>query len=700
MFTSLSCTVLSERAEELESAIGELEASMGEQEADADAVIEQWENRCTEHEEQIEDLEKKEALLILKTRDLEAVESERRSALEETSTKIAAMQIKICEDQKKIEDMRYEKASLQETLADERSKASIVVSTKSSEIERLKGEMSSLKCHVGETGILDLEMTIEELTLAKEKAEKELCDERFKWDDQIQEVQKENQSMKEYIGELEDELEHTLGVMQPRVTDEISTKAAEMATGALRQQILEMRSQQTADLDTLTNERHLREKAEIEIRQLRSILDAEGLSVHCNTDSYDQNDEVDKLRRSLDRVTEEISASKEKLRAAEESASASQTYASASAEEARRARSDLATLKHAFDEMRDSDISARASLEHRIAGLEEDKERLSRLNLQETDALNAEIVQLSIEKERLAHSMKESQRVNGELTFSAPLDETVSQTELEREIAKLRIEKAQLLAAASEVGARTEHRIREAVAAATSSIEAQVILERELREASEVAVDDMRAQLDELKSKRVLMDKKETDNNVLTVGLSDLNKDKQNELMETKSKERKLERKATDLVAQLENADASAKRKIARLEQQVRVAETKAREIEREGRYEIAVAAEISRLRAETLSSEAGKLIGKDEHSRKMSAEQVYDFVLDLRSAIEDERMLYQQLLAEHDDLLGLVAQLDIELAGMREALANISGQEAVDDAAKEAERRAVQKFGKFVQMR
>ena len=56
MFTSLSCTVLSERAEELESAIGELEASMGEQEADADAVIEQWENRCTEHEEQIEDL--------------------------------------------------------------------------------------------------------------------------------------------------------------------------------------------------------------------------------------------------------------------------------------------------------------------------------------------------------------------------------------------------------------------------------------------------------------------------------------------------------------------------------------------------------------------------------------------------------------------------------------------------------------------
>ena len=93
-------------------------------------------------------------------------------------------------------------------------------------------------------------------------------------------------------------------------------------------------------------------------------------------------------------------------------------------------------------------------------------------------------------------------------------------------------------------------------------------------------------------------------------------------------------------------------------------------------------------------------MIGKDEHSRKMSAEQVYDFVLDLRSAIEDERMLYQQLLAEHDDLLGLVAQLDIELAGMREALANISGQEAVDDAAKEAERRAVQKFGKFVQMR
>ena len=81
-------------------------------------------------------------------------------------------------------------------------------------------------------------------------------------------------------------------------------------------------------------------------------------------------------------------------------------------------------------------------------------------------------------------------------------------------------------------------------------------------------------------------------------------------------------------MAQLENADASAKRKIARLEQQVRVAETKAREIEREGRYEIAVAAEISRLRAETLSSEAGKLIGKDEHSRKMSAEQVYDFVL------------------------------------------------------------------------
>merc|ERR1712151_1251317 len=60
-------------------------------------------------------------------------------------------------------------------------------------------------------------------------------------------------------------------------------------------------------------------------------------------------------------------------------------------------------------------------------------------------------------------------------------------------------ERAQLLVAAAEEASRTERRIREATSAQSSSVEAEVIVERELRLAAETALTNTRIELDGLR---------------------------------------------------------------------------------------------------------------------------------------------------------------------------------------------------------
>merc|ERR1712183_50417 len=57
-----------------------------------------------------------------------------------------------------------------------------------------------------------------------------------------------------------------------------------------------------------------------------------------------------------------------------------------------------------------------------------------------------------------------------------------------------------------------------------------------------------------------------------------------------------------------------------------------------------------------------------------LTAEEMTDQVAELKKAIREDRECYQQLLVEHEHLLSLVAQQDVEISCLKESLASEVG--------------------------
>ncbi len=77
-----------------------------------------------------------------------------------------------------------------------------------------------------------------------------------------------------------------------------------------------------------------------------------------------------------------------------------------------------------------------------------------------------------------------------------------------------------------------------------------------------------------------------------------------------------------------------------------------------------------------------------------LSVEGLYRLILDLRQSVNEERNVHRSLMLEHEDLLAIFAHLDIERSQLQLALAAVAGQSAVDEAIREAEKSAAQRFG------
>merc|ERR1712194_522191 len=72
--------------------------------------------------------------------------------------------------------------------------------------------------------------------------------------------------------ELKEELKNAKEDLQSFATDQFTIKATEMATQALRQQMVDVRSQYTLDQEVTHSERQARHKAEEEVSSLKSEL--------------------------------------------------------------------------------------------------------------------------------------------------------------------------------------------------------------------------------------------------------------------------------------------------------------------------------------------------------------------------------------------------------------------------------------------
>ena len=82
------------------------------------------------------------------------------------------------------------------------------------------------------------------------------------------------------------------------------------------------------------------------------------------------------------------------------------------------------------------------------------------------------------------------------------------------------------------------------------------------------------------------------------------------------------------------------------------------------------------------------------------SAQENYDFIVELKAAVKEERILYHELLTEHEDLLALVAQQDLERTSLHSAVVKLGGNEALQRVLSETEEKANEQFGRYIRVR
>lgn len=542
------------------------------------------------------------------------------------------------------------------------------------------------------------------------------------WNDERENIIQERDELKAAIGELQEELRDASDALQACVTDSISEKATEVASSALRYQMEQLRSQIEREQEICATERERRLAAEKEVDNLTSDLanvlgvdegrdDASGrlqrLTMRASeTMQRREREEMDELRKALEKALMELATAQDAEAKALEDAASSRLQLSVCEQEVLAAKSDLAFLTQTLEETREAEASKAASLEYRISSLEDDRAVLRQFHQDELENLRNELTHVNMEKDRIMHSLKESEKKNAAIVFSTSKErESDGSVSPEAELSRLRVEKAQLLTAAAEEGSRTESRIREAVAAHVSSMEADIILERELRVAAEAAVEDIKFQMEELKSGFGAADDETRDQSILDDSRSESFLDELSaELKRFKEETRSLKTDNENLKRELAEAKEKSHAEIVDLTDKWRKAQAKARMLESADQFDAEVNVEVAKLR----SSGGGKeprnwIVVRDnpieDETAGPSPVEAYDLIQQQKIAIQEERAMYLELLAEHDDLLALLAQQELEKNSLNAALTEAAGPQAVDAAMADAEENAVKQFGKYIKL-
>lgn len=349
-------------------------------------------------------------------------------------------------------------------------------------------------------------------------------------------------------------------------------------------------------------------------------------------------------------------------------------------------------------------------MEYRISALENDYEVLRRYHSGEIENLQNELAQVAMEKDRILHKLKESETTNSALVFAASMGESETDNDGSdpgAELAKLRVENAHLLTIAADEKAKAVRRLREVLAAQAASAEADVFLERELRISAEAAVKTMKVELEERSKDGKDEDyrrEKEARNQIHQVSLDALT----SEVDRLKNDLQKIKKENTKLKSKLEDLTTKAKSEIDAMTAECRRAQAKAHKLEREGTFDAAIKSEVARSRISPGLSTPDKrdaghedwmLVSNDPDQTSLVGAGAYDYIQKQREAILEERQVYVGLLAEHDDLLAVLAQNDQVGVCLREALLKAAGQEAVDAAIHEAEEKSLSQYGQVLRM-
>jgi chromosome segregation ATPase len=538
-------------------------------------------------------------------------------------------------------------------------------------------------------------------------------------------IEQERDTLRTHAGELEDEIQQAKDALRLLTTNEISEKATASAAQALRQQVDELRELLEMQEETIADEQKKREDAEIEARRLRSDMaallgmeDTEDNMSEIQRQTLDatanfqrrERLEMEELKAALTRTLDELDYARRTEEEVKERVSRMDLQVTVYEQEIVASKADLKAMNETIKELRGRESTCRSSLEHRIASLENDKGVLNRAHAAEIENLQNALTQLHMERDRLFQSLKESERSNEALVqASSAGDRSLSESFRGDEVVQLQLEKAQLLSSIAKERSRAEHRLRETREAANASAESDVILERELRHASEMALANVKQELRDLRleQERILAARSSPARVIDDAEMSKLSE----ELATLKSHVQASKKDNDDLRSYLDDANS----KIKKLTEECRDAKMRASQLEREGRYEAQVRAEFARLQAaDSVRDSPSVVLGEnpaessDDEAENRSTKakqsyaqtsQLYDEIQQQKEAIEEERNMYFELLAEHDDLLALLAQHDLVRTSLHEALSQTGGPEAVENAIRSAEEKAISQYGKFVKL-
>ncbi len=684
----------------MEGRVSELDAQLSQQEAEANQAITSWEEKAQELESELDlatqTLTKAKASFEGRNIEAQKLEDQVAELMENVrkQEKInGILELERHEHSQKLHSFDEKLASLQ-TKYDELSDAESGTRSK-------------------------LDGTVQELAMVK--AERDRLKEIHASKSQ-EKLEEERDRLTIVIAQLEEELNEANNMVQAYITDGSSDKATQAAAQALRDEIDELKMQVEEHRLGAEEELYKREAAEHEIERLRDDIAAlVSLNEHENlSDEIQQRTakaverlkmkeriEIDQLRKSLYRSIEETEAARAAEKQVNEQLSKLRLQTAIGEQEIIAAKSEILFLTQTMEELRMNEEGKRASMEYRINSLEDESDVLRRYHSSELESVRNELAQVSMEKDRVLHQLKESEKTSSALVFATAKAESIGTEDvddLDAEVAKLRIENAHLLTVAADDKARAERRLREALAAHRATAEADTILEHELRLVAESTIQSLKAQLDEYRC----MDRKEgtsrDDSNYVAVQ-AELEK-LMDEVDGLRQELQKLQKENGILRTKMQQAANKSRSEIAALTDECRLAQAKAHKCEREGRFDAAVKSEMAKFRLSPEKRGPHSTFGNEEEDPALErvdpplvGADAFDLIRKQKEEIQEERKMYLEFLAEHDDLLALLAQNDIERECLKEALSRTAGADAVEEVLRKVEAKTFEQFGNIIKV-
>jgi len=678
------------RYEELKNAFQEIQQQLEEQEYDANEVISMWESKTEELEKDLglaeDQLQRLEAILIVNDNDNE----DDKYLVDVAENILVEKNDLTCQ-------LRHSKS-----LADEYdAKAQGLKSENENLVEKLSNSDEQLQA----------------MYIERDRMKHQLS---LKSQDKLEE---ERDRLVGEVGQIEEELREANGMLQACVTDGLTNKATEVAGNALRDEVNNIRNQLIEYQQKYEDESSAREVSDLEITRLRQdIASLLSLSDHENNPTNlkkltsrsieklqnIEHTEIDDLRKSLFRAMEELELIRSIEKDSNETISKLRLHISIYEQEIIAAKTEVNFLSEAMEELRQTEDSKRASLEYRIGSLENENDVVRKYQATELENVRNELAQVSMEKDMIIHNLKETEKTNSSLvlaTSNEDSDNLYGRNNIKSEYAKLRVENAHLLTVAADDEGRAERRLRELLSAQIASSELDVILERGLRLSAEATQETLKQELNEVHN----------DSNRLIDRQSNNGQDKNSnsiidELNSFRSSLETMKNENARLKDTMREEASKAKNMIDIMTEECRKAQAKACKFDRDTRTELAVQSEIAKMRLPAVPSN-GKSCNEDSMHRSkkgpsiesydisLPSAEVFDLIRKQKEEIQEERMMYCETLQEHEDLLALVAQQDLEKSCLREALIEVAGDKVADEAMKRAEEFAINRYGNAVQV-